>query len=176
MSTVFVAIPFNPARGVPQTVPVDIGGRRFAVTLVASATDLPALRSVAGTDRLVDLATEQRSRPTAVPADARAWVAGPAHPSLSSAIVRPHLAVREQGTVLGSRSVVLGRPLLFGSTGHTALAVEIVVDALTLTAGSLTRPGDTGAAIAARLGLRTAGVSRHARPAASEEDPYDQLR
>lgn len=174
-STTPVHLPFVASSGVPQSVPIDLGGRRFTVTLLASAADLPALRSVDATAALVDAAAEASARPVRVPDDARSWCRQPAHSSLAPAVVRPTVVVREGAKTVGSHPVVAGRPLRFGATGTSPLAVEITFHELRLTAGALIRPGDTGSVITASVVLRTTGITRHEEAATAEEDPYEHL-
>ncbi len=173
MSDDFVLVAFSPARGVPQSAPIDLGGRRFTVTLAASITDVPALRATGATTVLVDAVAEQRARRVRVVDDARALLRAAPPPTLSSQMIRPVLAVRENQRRLGVRDVVIGRTLRFGSEAGSDLAVEAVVDELRLTAGTLTRPGDTGAVIRIRVRLATQGVTRNEQPPPTEGDPFD---
>lgn len=175
MTDDFVLVPFSPSRGVPQSATVDLGGRRFTVTLAAVLTDVPALRATSATTVLVDAGAEQRARPVEVVGDARAMMRAAPHATLSPKVVRPVLAVREDVRRLGVRHVVCGRTLSFGSDEASPLAVEAVVDELRLTAGTVTRPGDTGAVIQVRVRLATRGVVRNEQPPLIEEDPFAAL-
>ncbi|WP_420451182.1 hypothetical protein [Ilumatobacter sp.] len=176
MSETMVPIPIVAARGVPQTVPVDAAGRRFSVTLSASVADVPALRSIAATDVLVDAVAEQQHTRNSVPGDARSWMVGAAPSTVSADLVRPHLAVREDGVLLGSRPVIVGRELVYGHNEGSPLVIKVTVQECTLTAASLIRPGETGGRFAAELRICTSGVSRNEATATiDEEDPYGQL-
>ena len=175
MTDDFVLVPFSPARGVPQSATVDVGGRRFTLTLAAALTDVPALRATSATTVLVDAGAEQRTRPEEIVEDARAMMRAAPPATLSPQVIRPVLAVREDLRRLGVRHVVTGRTLSFGNDEASPLALEAVVDELRLTAGSLTRPGDTGAVIQIRVRLATRGVVRNEQPPPIEEDPFAAL-
>ena len=59
-------IRFDATRGCPQQTVLDIGGRRFTLTLLASAADVAALRSTDATDMLVAGRTIADQSPTVV--------------------------------------------------------------------------------------------------------------
>jgi hypothetical protein len=156
----YTPLPFLGSRGIPQTVPFDVGSRRLRVTIVASVTDLPALRSLPATQVVFDGAAEERRRPTAVPgAPADRFSAAPPD-TLAPSVLRPQLVVSDDGATLGSRPILVGSPLLVGSTAAVPLLVEVYFDSLVLTVGSLSQPGELGGAITAGIRVRNVGVER----------------
>lgn len=156
----YTPLPFQGGRGIPQTVPFDSGALHLRVTIVASATDLPALRSLPATEVLFDGRAEETRRPSAVPADARArFVASPPH-TLSPAVLRPQLVVSDGGATLGTRPILVGTPLVIGTTATSPLTVEVLFDTLALSVGTLTQPGELGGVIVAGIRVRNQGVAR----------------
>lgn len=160
LPSVYTALPFNAANGIPQTVPYDIGARRLRVTIVASATDLPALVQTSRTEQLFDLVDWGTTPRTGIPASDDERFIAPAQSTLAPAVVCPRLVVRDGETIIGSLRVRPRRPLRFGRTEPGALAVEIYIETLCLAAGSLVQPGELGATIVAGIRPVTAGVTR----------------
>lgn len=174
-ATTPVPVPFEAARGCPQTARLELAGRQFSLTLTASTADIPALRSVAATDRIVDGERRAFERPSELPAaPANRFEADPPS-TLDASIVRPTLIVRERERLVGARPVHVGRRLRFGTTSSSPLEFDVWFDELALTAGSLIRRGDSGASIRGWAVARTRGLDRHERPATAEEGPYDGL-
>lgn len=157
-SEVFVPLPFDPARGVPQTVPAEVAGHHLRVTLAVAATDLPGLVATSPTAVLVDAAARGLVRRETVPDDAEDRFRSPAPATLSPEVLRPLLMVRENDRLLGVRPAHPRTVLRFGSAGHGGLVAELRVDSLLLLAGSLTRPGALGGAI--RIGIRRPSTPR----------------
>ncbi len=163
----YTPLPFQGGRGIPQTVPFDSGSMHLRVTIVASATDLPALRSLPATEVLVDGRGEEGRRPADVPADARARFVAPPPQSLAPAVLRPQLVVSDGSSTLGTRPILVGTPLAIGTTGDSPLLVEVLFDALVLSVGTLTQPGELGGAIVAGIRIRNQGLARHESPPAA---------
>lgn len=166
----FVPLPFDPARGVPQTVPAEVGGHHLRVTLALAATDLPALVATSPTATLVDVGAHGLRRRAKVPADESDRFRSPAPATLSADVLRPVLMVREADHLLGVRLALAGTVLRFGSVEQGGLVAEARVDTLVLPAGSLVNPGALGGSI--RIGVRsphpTTAILR-VRPLSTEE-------
>ncbi|MGW0409760.1 hypothetical protein ACWDZX_00325 [Streptomyces collinus] len=168
-------LPFNPALGLPQQVQVTAGGRSLAVSLVAVTADLVATLTAPPVAPVVDGASEESRRTQSV-GDPRAVLAAPPPPALDGSAVRPYLVVVDAGRVLGSAPVVVGRPMVFGTSASSGLLLEVLFLDLRLAAGSLVEPGDVGSRILA--GFRDPAVSsagRPRQPLAFEGDPHDHL-
>jgi hypothetical protein len=157
----YAPLPFQGGRGIPQTVPYDSGGLHLRVTIVASATDLPALRSLAATEVLFDGRAEETRRPDGVPADARAWLVQPPPHTLSPPVLRPQLVVSDGTSTLGTRPILVGTPLAVGTTAESPLVVEVLFVSLVLSVGTLTQPGELGGVIVAGIRVRNQGVARY---------------
>jgi hypothetical protein len=159
----YTPLPFAPARGVPQTVPFDVGAVRLRLTIVASLTDVPALRSLPATEVLFDGRADERRRPVSVPGDPRArFVAAPPE-TLAPSVLRPRLVVSDGATTLGSRPILVGTPIVVGTVEPSPLRVEVVFDSLVLTVGTLSQPGELGGSITAGIRIRDRGVARFER-------------
>lgn len=156
----YTPLPFQAARGVPQTVPFDAGSRRLRLTVLATVTDLPALRTVAATHIVFDGGAGERTRPTSVPREPRQRFLASPPSTLAPAVVRPHLVVSDGTTTLGSQSILVGTPAVVGATAEASLLVEVLFDRLVLTAGSLIQPGEFGGTIVAGARIRNIGVKR----------------
>jgi len=156
----YTPLQFQAARGIPQTVPFDVGSRHLRVTIVASVTDLPALRALPATQVLFDGGADERRRPTSVPQDARRRFTTAPPDSLAPSVLRPQLVVSDGATTLGSRPILVGTPLLVGTTAEASLLVELYFDSLVLTVGSLSQPGEFGGLITAGVRIRNRGVER----------------
>ncbi|MFF0792252.1 hypothetical protein [Streptomyces spiralis] len=156
----FSPLPFNPARGLPQQVRVTANGRLLSVTLVAMPGDILGPLSLDRTRAVVDGSEEQAPRGASGEDQEedglRAGLTAQPPDALSSAAVRPYLVVVDEGRVIGSAPVVVGRLMAFGTSPATGLVVEVLVTELRLAAGALVEPGDVGSRIVA--GFREAGA------------------
>jgi len=174
----YTPLQFQGGRGIPQTVPFVSGGLHLRVTIVASATDLPALRSLPATEILFDGRAEETRRPYGVPADARTqFVLSPPH-TLSPAVLRPQLVVSDGSRTLGTRPILVGTSLAIGTTTASPLVVEVLFDSLVLTVGTLTQPGELGGVIVAGIRVRNQGVPRYESAPVTEtttEEIYGSL-
>jgi hypothetical protein len=156
----YTPLPFQGGRGIPQTVPFDSGGLHLRVSIVASATDLPALRSLQATEVLFDGRAEETRRPAGVPADARARFLTPPPHTLSPPVLRPQLVVSDGSATLGTRPILVGTPLVVGTIPESPLLVEVLFDSLVLSVGTLTQPGELGGLVVAGIRVRNQGVPR----------------
>jgi hypothetical protein len=170
----YTPLAFVAARGIPQTVAFDAAGHQLRVSLLAAVSDIPALRSLSQTTLLFDGRALESQRPTSVPSDERELYTAEAHDSLAPAVLRPFVVVREGQHVIGSAPVLVGTPFRVGS--NTSLLVELLFDALQITSGSITQPGDFGSVISAGIRVMTSGVERFETVASrEEEDLYGTL-
>jgi hypothetical protein len=160
LPTDYTPLPFLAVRGIPQTVPVDVGTVHLRLTIVAAVSDIPALRSLPATHVLFDGGAEERRRATSVPANARARFVAPPPDTLAPSVVRPQLVMSDGAATLGSRPILVGTPLLFGSVEQSPLLVQVLFDTLLLTIGTLTQPGELGGSIVSGIRIRTKGVER----------------
>lgn len=166
----YTPLRFLGGAGVPQTVPFDVGSQRLRLTIVASVTDLPALRSLPATQVLFDGRADETRRALEVPDGAAArFLASPPH-TLAPRVLRPQLVVSDGGATRGSRPILVGTPLVVGTTTDAALLVEVLFDSLVLTVGTLTQPGELGGSIVAGVRIRSRGVERFERAPAPEPD------
>jgi hypothetical protein len=171
---IYTPLPFVGARGIPQTVPFDAAGHKLRITLVAGVSDVPALRSLPQTANIFDGRHLETTRATFVPENERSLYISPSHESLSAAVLRPFVVVREGETIVGSRPVLTGTPLRIGNS--SPLLVELLFETLTITSGSVTQPGDFGAVIDAGIRVLTNGTPRFEKPTTQEEeDLYGSL-
>jgi len=170
----FARLAFVDSGGFPQTVPFPVGPHRVRVTLVVLVADLPALLSTDHTEVLLDLAADAHVRPASTPTDHGAHYRGASPGSLTSAVVRPYLYVRDGDELVTSRPAVAGRALACSVSG--ARRVELWVDKLRITAGNLRQPGELGSVIT--IGVRAADQGRDRLDLPTpleEEDPYGLL-
>lgn len=170
----FAQLAFVDSGGFPQTVPFSLGPHRIRVTLVVLVADLPSLLSTDHTEVLLDLVADAHVRPASTPTDHGAHYRGASPGSLTSAVVRPYLYIRDGDQLVASRPVVTGRALACSVSG--ARRVELWVDQLRVAAGNLRQPGELGSVIT--IGIRAAdqGRDRLDLPTTTEEeDPYGLL-
>lgn len=176
----FSPLPFVAARGIPQTVSHAVGTHRLRVTIVASATDLPALLQSSATQVVVDTVTEGLSRRDGRPVGVRDRFRAAASTTLSAEVIRPILIVRENEVLLGALPARPHTLLRFGVTESSGLVVDLYVDTLILTVGSFIQPGETGGFIG--IGIRPADKGagpptslRRTEPPVALEDLYASL-
>jgi hypothetical protein len=170
-----IPITFDATRGCPQQTVLDVGGRRFTLSLLASTADVAALRSTDATEVLVAGRALAEAMPDTVPDTAANGFESAPPSTLDPSLIAPTLVVRDGLTLIGARRIRVGDPLRFGTTETSPLAFDVTFADLDLTAGSMIRRGDTGAVIAATAQIRDRGVDRYEGTGTSEEGPYDDL-
>lgn len=163
----FSPLPFDPARGVPQVVPLPGPVPGLRVALVAAAADLARLMSAAAEQVVHDVAVRRVRVSDTAPAHGdqsahlaahrtavAGFVAAP-RDSLDPAAVPVWLVVSGASGVHRCWPAVPGRPL--GVRGDGRFLGDLWIDELRLAAGSLVRGGECGSRLA--IGWRPAGGS-----------------
>lgn len=166
----YSTLAFSASRGVPQSASYDASGKRFRVVLLAAVSDIPALQQTPRTEVIWDGGALATNRVTEVPESGGARLVAVAPSTLSAVVVTPRLAVFDSDTLLGCKPVLVGTPMIFAINDDHGALVEVMVDALTLTAGSLVQPGDFGSVMSLSIRTLTAGVERFETTATEESD------
>lgn len=169
-SEAYASLAFSASRGVPQSVSYDADGKRFRIVLLATVSDIPALQQTPRTDVIWDGGALATNRLTEVPASPQARLKVVAPSTLAALVATPRLAVFDSDTLLGCRPVIVGAPMVFATNDDHGALVEVMVETLTLTAGSLVQPGDFGSSMSLGIRTLTAGVERFETTATEESD------